>query len=544
MTFYSEPVFGNNFFAREDILNSLLKAAKDIREGYRHNLALIGRGLIGKSSLLLHFFGIIKDYERLIPIYINLKGLSFNEFVDNFIILLLYHNLKKYKKLKKDGGLDYLKAHARKIFPKTYDLIKRIDGLMNDKDYNEAFSSLWDLNVVLSSEAGTYPVVALDEFNLISSFPLKKPFQVLGQKVMVQSKTLFILSSSNTITAKNILSERLSLLFGAFGVIDIGPFAPQEAKTFIERSCKGINIPDTLKHFLLVFTGGHPFYLSTIIEKLKFAKRHGKTSISSKYLSQVIAELLFYPSGAINQFFRYLLQKVHSKTPDGDIFDLLKTILVTGHASDITSKFTSASNQLYNLLDMLLELGLIAKSGSLYAITDTAFRMWVEIKSQPRNLCFDFMPREEIVGYVKEVEEKISHFRYESSKRFDERVVELVKSFNNDQFFIDERVRVLPHLNYLSSKNIGSGSLLIMKKADKRWLFIIPSRMLTEEGVYSILSEIRAFSYKDPKVILVAASDIDSGAKLLAKQKHFWVWSRDDIGRLFEFYKGYNAVIA
>ena len=32
--------------------------------------------------------------------------------------------------------------------------------------------------------------------------------------------------------------------------------------------------------------------------------------------------------------------------------------------------------------------------------------------------------------------------------------------------------------------------------------------------------------------------------KLLAKQKQFWIWTRKDMSRLFEFYKGYNALIA
>ena len=99
MNIYSEPVVGNNFFAREGILKALEKSAKDIREGYRHNIAIIGRGLIGKSSLLLHFLGRIKDSEALIPVYVNLKENSFGQFVDNFITMLLYHSLKKVKDL-------------------------------------------------------------------------------------------------------------------------------------------------------------------------------------------------------------------------------------------------------------------------------------------------------------------------------------------------------------------------------------------------------------------------------------------------------------
>jgi AAA+ ATPase superfamily predicted ATPase len=103
MKFYSEPVIGESFFAREDILALLLKSAKDIRQGYRHNIAITGRGLIGKSSLLLHFLNVIKDYNDLIPLYLNLRDINFPEFCSNFINAVLYHSLKGRIELSKAG---------------------------------------------------------------------------------------------------------------------------------------------------------------------------------------------------------------------------------------------------------------------------------------------------------------------------------------------------------------------------------------------------------------------------------------------------------
>ena len=171
--------------------------------------------------------------------------------VDNFIKTLLYHVLRKQKKLKKEGDLEALKDQAKEILPKTCDLIKRIRELIDEKNYDEAYSELWDLNVLISTESKLFPVLVLDEFNLLSTFGIKKPFGVLGQKIMVQQKTLFILSSSTTLTAKQILSEKLSLLFGGFEIIDIGPFTPYEAKDFVKRECRRINISEELKDFLM-----------------------------------------------------------------------------------------------------------------------------------------------------------------------------------------------------------------------------------------------------------------------------------------------------
>ena len=114
----------------------LHKSVKDIHEGYRHNIAVIGRGLIGKSSLLLNFLNAIKDCDNLIPLYLNLKNIDIAEFCDNFIISHLYHSLKGHIELSKSNDYNYLKSCARQYLPKTYDLIKKIEALLNEKNWD------------------------------------------------------------------------------------------------------------------------------------------------------------------------------------------------------------------------------------------------------------------------------------------------------------------------------------------------------------------------------------------------------------------------
>jgi len=544
MSLYTQPAVGNNFFAREEILASLQKSAKAIKEGYRHNIAIVGRGLIGKSSLLLHFLGTIKDYEDLIPVYANLKDVSFSEFCKNYITVLLYHSLKQRRRIDKKDDLEYLESAASKIFPKTCELIKRIKSLMDAKEHDEAFSEIFNLNTVLSLESNSSIVVVLDEFNALSNFKLQKPYQVLGQKIMVQQRTLFILSSSSTVNARKILSEKLSLLFGGFDIMDIGAFSPIQAREFIKMQSKGITISDDLLDFIITFTGGHPFYLSSILQKINSAKRYGTSKITQKHLSHILAELVFYPSGAINQFFTHILKRIQPILPAGDLFDILKAMLQTCRATDITQKFTAVATELTNLLNLLLELGLVSKSGSMYAITDVAFKNWIEVKSKPKNLCFDFVPQEEVIDYVKEVEAKILEFKAERKKGINEKIVEILTSFNNERFFIDERVRMLPHLSFLQQKRLNAQNMLVVTRAKKKWLFVLTGKRVTDEDVDAILKSLKSYMQSKPKIILVATSDIDDSAKVLAKQRNVWVWNREEVSRLFEFYKGYNALIA
>jgi len=544
MIHYAEPVVGKEFFARGDILKSLNESANSIQDGYRHNIALIGSGLIGKSSLLLQFLSKINSYDKLLPVYLNLKNVSFEEFAHNFMTRLLYHSLKRRKHLKEPRELDSLLNAAVKVFPKTHDLIKRVKMLITEKSYDDAFSELWDLNVILSAESGYFPIIVLDEFSLISTFPVKRPYQVLGHKIMIQQKTLFLLSSSSTLHAREILSKKLSLLFGGFKVIDIGAFDPSEAKGFLQTKCKSLIISNEIRNFILTFTGGHPFYLSSIIRKMRSAKGYGTDRITNKNLSLIIAELLFYPGGTIGQFFTNMLSSIHTAVPGVNVLDILISLIKPARVKDILCKNIISATELNRVLNSLLEIGMISKSGALYSVTDAVFRMWIEVKSKPRNLCFDFIPGQERADYTGEIEERIGHFYSERKKGIDKRIIELIGSFNDDQFFIDERVRVLPRVSSMQFKRLDHNNFLITAKGKKRCLFVVSRKEVTEEDVYMILNRIRALRYNKPKIMLLAPMDIDEQAVLLAKQKQFSIWTKDDITRLFEFYKGYNALIA
>ena len=541
---YIEPVTGTEFFARRDILKSLHESANDIQDGYCRNIALIGSGLIGKSSLLLQFLSKIDNSDKLLPVYLNLKNASMEDFVLNLMTRLLYHSLKKCTQLKELYELSALLKIGQKVFPKSCDLIKRVQVLLAEKHYDDAFSEAWDLNVILNLESGYFPVIVIDEFSLIARFSLKRPYQVLGQKIMVQQKTLFLLSSSCALCARKILSEKLSLLFGGFRVIDIGAFNPPEAKEFLQTKCKGVIIPNEISDFILTFTGGHPFYLSSIINKIDSARGYGTERITKKNLSCIIAELLFCSGGPVGEFFTNMLASIHEAAPSINIMDILLALVKPVRVRNILSKNIISAAELNKILNSLLELGLISKSGALYSVTDAVFRMWIEGKSKPRNLYFDFVPQQARADYADEIQNRITDFNFERKKSFDKRVIELISSFNDDQFFIDERVRILPRVGSIQLRHLDHSSFLITAKGKKNCLFLVLLKDVEEEDVYMALRRIKMLRYKKPKVILLTPMGIRASAKLLAKQKQLWIWTKNDMARLFEFYKGYNALIA
>ena len=544
MSEYTKPVVGDRFFAREDILQILLKSASDIKQGYRHNIAVAGRGLIGKSSLLLHFLGQIRDDSGLIPIYINLKGMDLQKFAENFVSMMLYHAIRKRTPVKTTDDLDYLEAACGGLFPKSREVVRRIRSCIRESDFDEAYSALWDLCVVINAESGQFPVVVLDEFDMISSFPVRNAFMVLGRKIMVQQRTLFVVSSSSAVRAKKILFEKLSLLFGGFRILDVGAFSQEQTKGFLKARCKGIILPDILRDFLVFFTGGHPFYLSLIAQRFDLARQHSVRRLSARYISTVIAELFFQQGGLINQFFIDMIHRLNVLIKDQNIFDILRTLLATGRVNDIVKRHKISRCEVSDILNHLQDFGVITKSGSLYAITDPAFRMWLQVKARPTNLYFDFCPADDMPVYMKEVRRRIEDFISYSRQSFDEKIIDLIRSFKNDQFFIDQRVRVLPSLEIIRKDKLGTDDCLISRHANKRWLILVSSKRITEEYAATVFDRLRELKDYKARVVLISSDGIDANAKLMAKQRHIWTWDREDIRNLSQFYKGSDCVIA
>ena len=74
----------------------------------------------------------------------------------------------------------------------------------------------------------------------------------------------------------------------------------------------------------------------------------------------------------------------------------------------------------------------------------------------------------------REVEEKIARSRAERRGKLEELVIELTGSFKNYQFFIDERLRLLPQLDYVRQRRLTPDSTLLVMRGRKDWLFIVP----------------------------------------------------------------------
>ena len=85
---FSDPIVGDHFFGRQEIIDLLIKRAEALKSGYRQNVALIGHQQLGKTSILRHFLHTYRDAQDL-PIYVEIKLQALDYFVDQFIRFLV-----------------------------------------------------------------------------------------------------------------------------------------------------------------------------------------------------------------------------------------------------------------------------------------------------------------------------------------------------------------------------------------------------------------------------------------------------------------------
>ena len=534
---FSDPVIREDFFDRRSILDILAKRVDGLKGGYRQNIAILGRELLGKTSLIQQFLSTYKDKE-ILPIYIDLRTEGFPQFVYRFMGGLLY-NFLKLQNMPKVGDFNILVTNCVELLPRTVEDIKRVEGYLEKGQFDQAYQHLLDLTAVIKEESGKRSIVILDEFHKLCDFKIANPFANLGKKILVQKDTMYIIASSEISLAKGIMKERLSLPFGNFEIIELGPFDFDTSKIFLDEKLKWVNVPTVYKRFLIALTNGHPFYLDTLSLKLKkiaTEKKLGKVPL--ELIAQTLEDEIFNSRGILNQYMRSLINRLL----EGRGYETYVSILLTcadGHEkfSEIAKSIKKKINDISKPIAKLIELDLIERHGSFYRLNDPVLEFW--LKSVYKRRKTSFIPA--ILGkseeFRQDAREMILRFMNESKKNILERVKELFTSFKNDIVEMDKKKYKLPHFAEVESRIVRGLELPIVARwGNKYWISQIEEKKVKESDVAEFAQKCKKSRYNVQRKILIALKDLDINAKLLAKEEKIWVWGLGDINLLLDLY--------
>ncbi len=539
---FSDPVVGDSFFGRQEIIDLLIKRADGLKSGYRQNVAIIGHQQLGKTSILRHFLHTYQD-PHVLSVYVEIKLQALDYFIEQFSRSLLYQALIQKEKIDPAETLSHLTMKAMAQLPKTVDRINEIAVLLKHRHAEEAYTKLFELTSVLKSETGRNCIVILDEFHRLGEFGVKNAFSDFGKRIMVQKDTMYLLSSSSFSASRKILAEKLSLLFGNFERIYLEPFDFETSFQFLEKKLSPLTLSQNLKYFLVAFTDGHPFFLETIASRLKeHSAAPDSLVISKKAVGEVLLKLLFESQGVLNQFFLKLLSPWTRPNSRGSHI-LILTELSKGKnkLKDLAGAVNRSQKEVSKEIRELMQHELIVKTGVFYRFHNKIFKFWLREVYEKKELSLLGVPgkaEDFLAGIDRRIEESDALLQTRPA----ERVTQLLGLFKNDIVEFGEKRRKLPHftefIEQSDAKNAADGNTreLIAKGHGRCWVCKIVEEKATEKEVLELIEGGSKNKNLSPTKVLVALKGFEENAKLLAKEKRIFTLGLSRINLLMDIY--------
>jgi len=547
---FIEPVFGKKFFGREEILATLHKRVTAVKGGYRQNLALTGPMLAGKSSILRHFLKTVKSSD-ILPVYVEMVGEDFRSFCERFMATLLY----QYQCLHRENGrtpveLDPLREVCRESIPSTVRQMDEVLISLDRRRKNIAYEKLLDITSIFKAETGKKCVIVLDEFHNLAGFDLKKPFQVFGKYIMVQKNTMYIVSSSQKTLLKEILSRKLSLLFGNFEVIEVNGFDNQTARSFIADKQSDILIPDHIENYIIQLSQGNPFYLETILKRYVHAAKpanDGTKKDPKACLMNSFSDLLYEANGVLNQYFSNTVNFFLEKKTRKQLIPILVS-LARGNSQikDMQKDIGRVDRELRAKLEQLQNMDLIYKSGIFYKVQDRLFEFWLK---NVYGLKADAVVDEMDVKYLEfchSVENDFSEYCEFNSRSVTDVVSALFSSFRNEMACIGTHQRKVPVLEPVTSRRIsGNTNEIIGHTGENAWVCRIKEGDIAEETDVALLAGCRVYGdgLKVTRRIMMPLNGIENTAFLLAKEHNIWVWDIEQLNRMLRLFGKFELAL-
>lgn len=530
----------NTFFGKSPILNLLKRRVLDLKEGYRQNVALLGGRFVGKSLLLRTFIGEL-DAEDMIVIYLDLDNKDFNYFFSRFVGSLLY-NFSRTQKLPLFDDLPLLLENAKALIPQTVEEIKRIQGQLSEDRCKEAYCALISLPELFSSETGKFCVVILDEFQNLEELGMADVFQELGKKIMTQKRSIYIVSSSAAGFAKKILSEKLSLLFGNFEIIEMEPLDLSHSANFIDHRLPGIRMSPALSGFLTDFTAGHPLYLDLITQEIvHLCAVHKQPEVFIPLLIQAIENVLFNPWGALSRHFDILITQLAFAKNQRAMSSVLIALANGKHKlKEVAQQVGLKGSVLNQRISRLIESSIILKNGSAFHFQDKLLRYWIKYVFQKRLQAIDLEPTKNKKEFVEEVSRSWANFQKVCEKDLSSRIVELFACFDNEAFSLNGRKYKLPAFYEIAPLNshLAGADVQIIKASESQgdWFIILKRNSLSENDVNAFVAELKKLNQKPQRRVIISLTDLDENARLKALQERMWIWNEKEINALLGFY--------
>lgn len=529
------------FYGRKKKLDLIKRRVLDLKEGYRQNMAFLGERFVGKTAIIKRFLQDL-DESRIVPVYIDFENADITFLFSKMAGSLLSHYASS---LKLDTGHDLalLINAAETRLPESVKVIKKIQSHLSHNRDTDAYLEIINLPQIFAQEADVYCVLLFDEFQHLGDLGIAEEFKELGKRIMTQRRCLYIVASSQIWAAQKILSEKLTLLFGNFEIVEIRPFDITDCREFLKMHLRGLKMSDALGHFLIDFTGGQPLYLTLICAELRvLTALHRQTEIFLPILSLSLEKILNERWGVLNRHFDLLLDRVVSGK--GNV--IVGRILISLSAgrtkiSELADRLGVKQSGLSGRVNRLLELGIVAKNGNFFFIPDRVFRYWLKFVYQKRRNFLEDRDERQVEEFRREFSRAYEASCANQGRDISHQVVELLSCFENEHLTINGRRYKLPQFKQMAPSRVrlsGGGHMDLIRAAseDGEWIIILKPDAIGENEIVRLAEETRKIIQKPQRCVLISFKPLDENARIRAIQERMWIWNEGELNALAEIY--------
>ncbi len=536
---FTDPVLGEEFFGRIDIVSKLNKKLDCLSSGFRQNTALLGPPLSGKTSLLKHFLT-NADNKKFLFFYLEVRGNSLKEFIMKFLSSFLSGFLSKAEEFNNLYPLDsqILLNKFKSCLPKTQGVVSDLFRLLEASDFDATYERLFSVLECAKSEINRPIVIILEEFQKLAGFSIKFPFEILGKKISVEKDVMYIVSSSSVNDAKKIISEKLSFLFCNFEIIELEPFDYSTSRGYIDKKCNGLTLEDSYKNFIISLTEGNPFYLNTICLKLmEFVKMYGSSITHNELIIKALEDLVFNSNGILNQYLSNTLYKLREEKKFELYFQIFLHLSNNNKAATLASLMKRSETEISRLLKALVQNDFLTKFGVLYKFNQRLFKLWISsvyaVKESPyKNF---YMDGKGFFAYKST--HMLDNFISENEKSALDRLVELFKLFDDEMIEFSGQRFILPRFDVIYPRQVDERGYRIAANSKARnWLFFLAEDALSEERFTQWITREKDIYKNFNKRVLISLQEPEIATKLLAKQEKIALWSIAQLNLLLELY--------
>lgn len=505
-------------------------------EGFRHNLAILGPTGAGKTFLLHQ--ALPSDESPLLTVWLTLQPESMRTFLSRVSVAVLQAVVQSAGQFSlpasadgHDALFDVLLGRAAQAAPKTAEAVRRLAAYQSGHLQAEALSRALDVIPMLHQELNRPVILVLDEFLHLEDLGVSHAFHELGKRVMTWPFALFLLTSSSSFRAREILRERLHLLFGQFEVIQLGNTESAVASLWMAQELPQEQDMGQALEFLRHWVGASPWYIRVMLNRMKeliLMRRNPKSA--EQVLFQAAWDVVGSSDGVLHQWCASHLQQL-AKDRYGQLAKEALAHMAQGlKTTQAIAQQCGQRRSLSLALQSLVERDLIERKGACWVITDPLLACWLSAQARGRPLSEE--------RFSRLLQDLWHDWRYASAQPLADRVGQLLTLFRNETVSLDHKTARLPSFQQLRaepSKRLEA-KYLIADGEGRRWCCLVHEGVLQEADVTAFETFCRAQTPRPARKVVVAKEGLDVAATLLAKAANMWVWKPDDMALLGTLY--------